>query len=68
MKQYLADGVYAELANGELVLTTENGISIQNTIVFEPYTLVAFFEFLMQNTNVVVTWPSTRGAGDVDGP
>jgi hypothetical protein len=32
-KTYLGDGAYAELAHGELILTTENGVSVQNRIV-----------------------------------
>ena len=36
-KDYLGDGVYIALDNtGALVLTTENGIKITNTIVLEP--------------------------------
>ena len=36
-KIYIGDGAYAEINNlGDLVLTTENGISVQNTVVIEP--------------------------------
>lgn len=31
-KQYIGDGVYADIENGMLKLTTEDGISVQNTI------------------------------------
>lgn len=36
MKKYMGDGVYAEwTADNRIILTTENGISITNTIVIE---------------------------------
>ena len=37
-KQYIGDGVYAEMdqERDRLVLTTENGISASNTIYLEP--------------------------------
>jgi hypothetical protein len=37
-KTYLGDGAYADISNatGDLILTTENGISAQNTVVLEP--------------------------------
>ncbi len=42
-KIYLGDGAYAALNDyGDLVLTTENGYSAQNTIVLEP----EFFQVL----------------------
>jgi len=45
-KQYLGDGVYVSLENGMLKLTTENGISVQNTIYLEPsvYTALVNYE------------------------
>lgn len=36
MKTYLGDGVYADFDGYGIVLTTENGISVTNTIVLEP--------------------------------
>lgn len=35
-KAYLGDGVYADFDGYAVVLTTENGISVTNTIVLEP--------------------------------
>ena len=35
-KQYLGDGVYVEIDEYGLVLTTENGIDVTNRIVLEP--------------------------------
>lgn len=34
-KTYLGDGVYAEFNGFQIVLTTENGVSITNTIYLE---------------------------------
>ena len=34
-KEYLGDGVYVEVENGGLALTTENGIEVTNTIFLE---------------------------------
>jgi hypothetical protein len=41
-KQYLGDGAYAEWKEGSVYLTTENGISVTNTVVLEPQVLEAF--------------------------
>lgn len=38
-KRYLGDGVYAECDGMGLILTTENGESIQNEIIIEDYVL-----------------------------
>lgn len=35
-KTYLGDGVYAEMSEIGIVLTTEDGIAVTNTIVLEP--------------------------------
>jgi hypothetical protein len=35
MKKYLGDGVYVDYINDQLVLTTENGVAITNTIYLE---------------------------------
>ena len=35
-KSYLGDGVYVDFEYGQLVLTTEDGVSVQNRIVLEP--------------------------------
>jgi hypothetical protein len=41
MKEYLGDGVYAELQDNDLILTTSNGMRDTNTIVLEPAVLQA---------------------------
>lgn len=45
-KRYLGDAVYAEYVSDRLVLTTENGVSITNTIVLEPEVCQAFSQFI----------------------
>jgi hypothetical protein len=35
-KDYLGDGVYAQFDGYHVILTTENGVSITNTIALEP--------------------------------
>ena len=35
-KSYIGDGVYVDFDGFSLILTTEDGISVQNTIVLEP--------------------------------
>ncbi len=53
MKVYLGDGAYVEWDGFALVLTTEDGISVQNRIILEPEVyaaLVAFVEKLKRRT------------------
>lgn len=46
MKEYLGDAVYAELAHGRIILTTENGLRVLNTIVLEPEVAEALYCYL----------------------
>jgi hypothetical protein len=46
MKVYLGDGVYAEFDEGRLVLTTEDGISVTNTIYLENEVYNALLAFV----------------------
>ena len=46
MKTYLGDAVYAEFRDGDLVLTTSDGMRDTNTIVLEPTVLAVLLEFL----------------------
>lgn len=47
-KAYLGDGVYAQIDNatGDLVLTTEDGISETNRIVLEYEVIIALQKYL----------------------
>lgn len=48
-KIYIGDGAYAAINSiGELVLTTENGMSVQNTVVIEPEVYPKLEEFVKQ--------------------
>lgn len=48
MKAYLGDGAYVETGRyaGEIVLTTEDGISVQNTVVLGPGEWAALVRFV----------------------
>jgi hypothetical protein len=48
MKRYLGDGVYADVNELGLVLTTENGIETTNTIVLEPEVLAEFLRYVRE--------------------
>lgn len=62
MKTYIGDGAYAEFDGYSIILTTENGISIQNRIVLEPEvyeSLVRFVNGLKTNgVNATLTEPA----------
>ena len=45
-KEYLGDSVYAEIVNGMVKLTTEDGISVSNTIYLESLVLQALTEYV----------------------
>jgi hypothetical protein len=48
VKVYLGDGVYAQFENGDLILTTEDGISVTNRIVLEPQVLAALDRYIKE--------------------
>jgi hypothetical protein len=50
-KEYLGDGVYADMDSGMLKLTTENGISTTNVIFFEPEVVAALLEYMKRNAS-----------------
>ncbi len=48
-KRYLGDGVYVEIGDtGDLVLTTEDGVSVTNRIVFDEVTMAEFEQYVEQ--------------------
>ena len=44
-KVYLGDGAYADFDGYGIILTTEDGISIQNTIYLEPEVLNSLLKY-----------------------
>ena len=46
MKEYIGDGVYVAFDGYSLVLTTENGLALTNTIVLEPPVYTALVEYV----------------------
>jgi hypothetical protein len=56
-KQYLGDSVYAEVVNGMVKLTTENGHSDdpRNTILLEPDTFQALAEYVEKNKPLLMS-------------
>lgn len=47
-KQYIGDGVYAEVIDQQIVVTTENGINTTNTIFFDIDTWPAMKEYALR--------------------
>lgn len=45
-KQYIGDGVYVDFDGYAIILTTENGISVTNTIYLEPVVVKSFINFV----------------------
>lgn len=46
---YLGDSVYADIGNGMVVLTTENGVEVSNRIYLEPQVVEAFIGWLRES-------------------
>jgi hypothetical protein len=45
-KEYLGDGAYVSFDGYHYVLTTENGISIQNTVCLDPGCVTSFLRYM----------------------
>ncbi|MFI5222627.1 MAG: hypothetical protein ACHQX3_00030 [Nitrospirales bacterium] len=45
-KDYLGDSVYAEIEDGMVKLTTENGLGASNTIFLEPEVIAALNRYV----------------------
>lgn len=61
-KTYLGDGVYADIVQGMIVLTTENGVDVSNTIFLEPEVYAALQEWV-QRITAKPEAPATGSAG-----
>jgi len=46
LKEYLGDSVYADIDNGMVKLTTENGMGPSNTIYLEPEVYRALLSYV----------------------
>jgi hypothetical protein len=51
-KVYLGDGVYAMFDGFQVVLTTEDGFRVTNTIVLEPDVMASLVDFLREVRSV----------------
>lgn len=51
-KTYLGDAVYAEAKDGLIVVTTEDGRGVTNTIVLEPEVMDALLSFAAKSQGV----------------
>lgn len=58
MKVYLGDGVYAKFEGPDLILTTEDGIRVTNTIVLEPEVWASLSDYMEQQKS-----PRVYGGG-----
>lgn len=47
-KKYLGDGVYAEFVEGDLVLTTENGVSVTNQVVLDYWVMTQLESYIQE--------------------
>ena len=50
-KRYIGDGVYAEFDGFNIILTTENGISVTNRIILEPEVYRALMDYQKEVTS-----------------
>jgi hypothetical protein len=52
-KRYLGDAVYADISHDSILLTTEDGINVTNSIVLER----DVYEALVKYAKFVAGWP-----------
>jgi hypothetical protein len=57
-KEYLGDGVYAEFDGYQVVLTTENGVTVTSTIYLEPLVIIAFTKYLERLPSKIQSYES----------
>ena len=58
-KEYLGDGVYCDYDGFYFILTTEDGISITNTIYLEPGIIERFLKYLKAQEEINTETAST---------
>lgn len=58
-KSYIGDGVYIEYDQGDIILTTENGIAITNRIILENDVLNNLIEYVARS-RVLVTFTEPK--------
>lgn len=51
IKNYLGDGVYVTYDGYNIILTTENGISVQDEIFLDPSVVEAFLRYIKDLKN-----------------
>jgi hypothetical protein len=56
MKTHLGDGVYADFDGFMVVLTTENGREVTNTIYLEPEVLSALAQYREHLKTLPISW------------
>jgi hypothetical protein len=64
MKAYIGDGVYADIKDGFLILTTENGICTTNTIWMDEAVLQHLMKYLERATDYRVKFSLQQSAQD----
>lgn len=52
-KIYLGDGAYVEFDGHAFVLTTENGVNVQNTVVLEPEHVALLVRFPIEKVPIL---------------
>lgn len=67
-KDYLGDSVYAEIENGRVKLTTENGVGPSNTIFLEPEVLDALNRYVERIKRIYARTTSSGGERGAEQP
>lgn len=61
-KEYLGDGAYADFDGYHVVLTTEDGRSIQNRVCLEPEVLHNFEQYVQRLKDFAAAWRAQEEA------
>ena len=60
-KDYLGDGAYVKFDGYHVVLTTEDGINITNTVALEPSVLAAFKRYIDRLEGMIEEYNTDKG-------